>query len=169
SKATPCKVEFAADRSSQAACVRATRGHAATAEPDLILIREASQQLSIGREKRMRPVKRPNRDLMGYNMAVALTGKPGVEVEGGRLDPEGRRAPFDEIEIDRMVGCRADRGWHACKHGQCCAVDVTRCDQLHAGMTAHDRGEVPCVEEVLAIHVPDPGLERRMMQEQQRR
>jgi hypothetical protein len=35
-------------------------------------------------------------------------------------------------------------------------------------MTPNDEGEFARVEEILAIHVPDTGLERRMMQKQQR-
>jgi hypothetical protein len=79
---------------------------------------------------------------MGNDGAESLARKPGVEVEGGRLDLEGGLAQFGQIEIDGMVRGRADRGRHARKHGQCRAMDMPRCDQLHAGMTAHDGREI---------------------------
>ena len=40
---------------------------------------------------------------------------------------------------------------------------------LHAGMTAYDGFEIARVEEILAIHVPNARLERRMVQKQERR
>src|SRR6185295_9858239 len=117
----------------------------------------------------MRPVEATYGDLMGDNRAESLARKPAMEVEGGRLDLEGGFTPFGQIEIDGMVRGRADRGRHTRKHGQCRAMDMPRCDQLHAGMTAHDGREIARVEEILAVHVPNACLERRMMQKQERR
>src|SRR6185369_15510103 len=117
----------------------------------------------------MRAVEGPNWDLMGHDVAESLARKPGVEVEGGRLDLEGGLAQFGQIEIDGMVRGWADRGRHTRKHRQCRAMDMPRCDQLHAGMTADDGCEIACVEENLAIHVPDARLEWGMVQKQQRR
>src|SRR6185312_6766700 len=142
----------------RAACDRTARRSAAP-----------SKQFSIRREKWMWAVEASDRDLMGYDAAIPLARKPGVEVEGGRLNLEGGLAQFGQIEIDGMVRGRADRGRHACKHGQCGAMDMARCDQLNTGMTAHGRGQIGRIEEVLAVHVPDPRLERWMMQKQQRR
>jgi len=42
-------------------------------------------------------------------------------------------------------------------------------DKTHARMAPYDRFEFAGVEQILAVHVPDAGLERRMMQKQQRR
>src|SRR6185436_686887 len=140
SKTTPCKVEYL-----PFGC------------------REASQQLSIDCEKRMRAVETPNWDLMGYDIPVPLARKPGVEVKGGWLDLEGGFTPFGEIKIDGMVRGRADRGRHTRKHRQCRAMDMPCCDQLHAGMTAHDGCEIARVEEILAVHVPDARLEWGMV------
>ena len=116
----------------------------------------------------MRAVESSNWDLMSYDSAVPFARKPGVEVEGGRLDLEGGFAQFGQIEIDGMVRGWADRGRHARKHGQRRAMDMPRCDQLHAGMTAHDGREITRVEEILAVHVPNARLEWGMVQKQQR-
>ena len=85
----------------------------------------------------MRAVESPDRDLMGDDGPEALSRKPGVEMEGRRLDLEGGFAQLRQVEIDRMIGGRADCGRHARKHGQCRAMDMPRGDQLHAGMTTH--------------------------------
>ncbi len=116
----------------------------------------------------MRTVKCPDRDLMGDDGAKSLARKPGVEVEGRRLDLERRLAQLGEIEIDGVVRRRTDRGRHAREHRQRRPVNMAGRDQLHARMTPDDGCEFDGVEEILAIHVPDAGLERRMMQEQQR-
>ena len=117
----------------------------------------------------MRPVEGTYGDLMGNNRAESLARKPAMEVEGGRLDLEGGFAQFGQIEVDGMVRGRTDRGRHTRKHGQCSAMDMPRCDQLHAGVTAHDERKFVCVEEILAVHVPNARLERGMVQKQQRR
>src|SRR6185436_1090385 len=117
----------------------------------------------------MRPIELAYRHVMGHDSAEPLAWKPAMEVKGGRLDLEGRFAQLGQIEIDGMIRSRADRGRHARKHGQCRAMDMPRCDQLHAEMTAHDGRELACVEEILAIHVPNARLERGMVQKQQRR
>src|SRR4029453_13039223 len=115
----------------------------------------------------MWPIEGPYGDLMGHDGAESLARKPAMEVEGRRLDLEGGVAQFGQIEIDGMVRGRADRGRHARKHGQCRAMDMPRCDQLDARMTAHDGREFTCVEKILAVHVPNARLERGMVQKQQ--
>src|SRR6187399_1521349 len=117
----------------------------------------------------MRAVEGTYGDLMGHDSAIPLARKPAVEMEGGWLNLEGGLTEFGQIEIDRVVRSRADRGRHARKHGQCRTMDMPRCDQLHAGMAAHDGCELARVEEVLAVHVPNACLERRMVQKQERR
>ena len=54
--------------------------------------REASQQLSLWPEKRMRPVEGTYGDLMGHDVAESLARKPAMEMEGWRLDLEGGAA-----------------------------------------------------------------------------
>jgi len=118
---------------------------------------------------RVRTVEIPDRHLMGHHAAEAFTGKPGVEMKRRVFDLEGRLAQFREIEIDGVVGRGADCGGDAGKHRQRGAVNVAGGDQLHPRMTFYDRRQRAGIEEVLAVHVPDAGLEWRMMQEQQRR
>ena len=48
-------------------------------------------------------------------------------------------------------------------------MNVAGGDQLHARMAPDDGREFAGIEEILAVHVPDAGLERRMVQEHQRR
>ena len=109
----------------------------------------------------MRPIEGTYGDLMGHDRAESLAWKPAMEVEGGRLDLEGGLPQFGQIEIDGMVRGWTDRGRHARKHGQCRTMDMPRCDQLQAGMTAHDGRKIACVEEILAVHVPNPATEDR--------
>ena len=68
-----------------------------------------------------------------------------------------------------MIRRRANRGGNAGEHRQRRAMNVAGRDQLHARMTPDDRREFAGILEILAVHVPDAGLERRMVQEQQRR
>src|SRR5829696_7968308 len=117
----------------------------------------------------MRPVEGTYGDLVGHDRAESLAWKPAMEVKGRRLDLEGGLAQLGQIEIDSMVRGRADRGRHARKHRQRRAMDMPRCDQLHAGMTAYDGREIACVEEILAVHMPNAHPERGMVQKQQRR
>src|SRR3954462_7328348 len=115
----------------------------------------------------MRPVEGTYRDLMGHNRAEPIARKPAMEVEGGRLDLEGGLAQLGQIEIDGMVRRWTDCGRHARKHGQRCAMDMPRGDQLHAGMTAHDGREIARVKEILAVHMPNACPEWGMVQKQQ--
>ena len=67
-------------------------------------------------------VESPDRNLMGYDVAVPLARKPGVEVEGGRLDFEGRRAPFGQIDfpldkVQTQAGRCMDCGIPFCHQG----------------------------------------------------
>src|SRR5687768_10135508 len=107
----------------------------------------------------MWPVEGTYGDLMGHDRAKPLARKPAMEVEGRRLDLEGGLTQLSQIEIDGMIRGWADRGRNARKHGQCRAMNMPRCDQLHAGMTAHDGRKIACVEEILAVHVPNARLE----------
>src|SRR6266700_6115628 len=103
----------------------------------------------------MRAVERADRDLMGDDVAEALAFEPCMEMEGRRLDLEGRCAEVSEIEVDRMVRRRADRAGHAGKHGQDCAMDMPGDDELDARMAPDDRREVARIAHILAVHVPD--------------
>src|SRR5262249_8603364 len=117
----------------------------------------------------MRPIELPDRYLMRDEAAKTLTGKPGVQVKGRGLDLERRLAQLRQVEVDRMIGRRAYRGRDARKHRQCCAMDVAGRDKLDARMTPDDRRKLIRIEEILPVHVPDAGLERRMMQKEKRR
>src|SRR5579863_3371238 len=129
----------------------------------------ASKQFAIGSEKRMRSVKAPDRDLMGDDTAKSLSRKPAMEMERWRLHLEGRRAQLGQIEVDRMIWRRTDRRCYARKHRQRRTMNVAGGDQPCAWMPPDDLRQFAGIEEVLAIHMPHAGLERRMMQEQQRR
>src|ERR1700722_5684145 len=117
----------------------------------------------------MRPVEIADRDLMGDDAAEPFPWKPGMEMKGRRLDLEGWFTQFRKIEIDRMIWSGANRGWDAGKHREGGTVNMAGSNQLHARMRLDDGSQFPCVWQILAIHLPDPGLERRMVQEQQRR
>src|ERR1700686_4417332 len=75
-----------------------------------------SQQLAVGPKKRMRSVKIADRNLMGNEAAKSLAGKPVVEIKGRRLDLERRLSQLLQIEIDRVIGRRADRGRNTREH-----------------------------------------------------
>jgi len=79
---------------------------------------------------------------MGHDVTKALTdplaGKPGVEVEGRRLDPERRLPEMVEIKVDRVIRRRANRAGNAGEHGHCRAMDMAGGDKLHAGMALDD-------------------------------
>jgi hypothetical protein len=47
-----------------------------------------------------------------------------MEMESRWFDFEGGFAQLRQIEVDRVIGRRADRGGHAGKHGQCRPMDV---------------------------------------------
>src|SRR5665213_98572 len=68
-----------------------------------------SKQFAIGSEKRMRPVKAPDRNLMGNDTAKSLPWKPGMEMECWRLRLERRLTQLGQIEVDRMIWRRTDR------------------------------------------------------------
>src|SRR5216684_2294532 len=125
-----------------------------------------SQQLPVRPEKRMRSVEIADRHLMRHHAAESLPRKPAVEMKGRRLDPERRLAQFFQIQIDRVIRRWANRGWDTGKHRQCRTMNVTRGDQLHARIAPDNRLEFAGIEQILAVHVPDAGLERRMVQEQ---
>jgi len=116
----------------------------------------------------MRTVKRTDRHLMGHQGAEPLAGKPGVKVQGRRLDLERRLAQLREIEIHRMIGRRADRAWTAREQRQGRPMYMPAGDELDSRMAPDDRGQFAGVMQILAIHVPDTCSERRVVQEQER-
>ena len=113
----------------------------------------------------MRPIKIADRHLMGHHAAKPLPRKPGVEMKGRRFDLERRFAQLREIEVDGVIGRGADRGGDTGENGQGRAMDMAGGDQLYARMAPYDRSKFSGVEQVLAVHMPNAGRERRMMQE----
>ena len=105
---------------------------------------------------------------MGDDGAEVFPRKPRVQVESRRLDLEGGFTQFRQVQIDCVVRRWTDRGRYACKHRECCTMNMSGTNQLYPRMTAHDGRKLAGVEEILAVHVPDAGLKRRMVQEQQR-
>src|SRR5207247_3980111 len=128
-----------------------------------------SEQLSVRPKERMRPVEIADRNVMGNHAAKSLARKPGVEMKCRRLDLERRLAQFCQIQIDGVIWRRTNRRWDTGEHRQDRAMNVAGGDQLHARMAIDDDGKLAGVEEILTVHVPDAGLERRMVKEQQRR
>src|SRR5258707_840547 len=117
----------------------------------------------------MRSVEFSYGHAMGHHLAKTLAGKPGMQVKRRRLDLEGRLAQFAEIEIDGMIGRRADGGRDTGKSRERGAMHVARGNELDARMFRDDGRKRAGVEKILPIHVPDAGAEWRVMQEQQRR
>ena len=117
----------------------------------------------------MRTVKCPDRYLVSNHGAEAFARKPGVKVKGRRLHLERGCAEFSQIEIDRVVRRGTNRGRHTGKHRQRRPMNMPGSHELDARITPDDGFEFAGVEQILAVHVPDAGLERGMMQEQQRR
>ena len=116
----------------------------------------------------MRSVELPDRHLMRDKAAKVLAGKPGVQMKGRWLDLERRLTQLRQIKIYCVIWRRADRGRNAREHRQRRAMNVTGRDQLHAGMALNDCSQFSSIMQVLAIHVPNAGQERRMMQEHER-
>src|SRR5258705_10860206 len=125
-----------------------------------------SEQLSVRPKGRMRPVEIADRNLMGNHAAKALARKPGVEMKCRRLDLERRLAQFSQIEIDGVIWRRTNRQLDSGEHRQDRAMNVTGGDQLRARMAFDDSRKLAGIEQILAVHVPDAGLERRMGQKQ---
>ena len=117
----------------------------------------------------MRTIEFANRHLMGDHATERRARKPDVDMKRWRLDPEGRLAEMAEVEIDRMIRRRADCARPALEGRQCGAMHVARRNQLNARMAPDDPCKVVGIAQILTIHVPDAGLKRRMMHEQQRR
>src|SRR5947209_1524478 len=117
----------------------------------------------------MRSVEIPDWHLMGHEMAAAIIRKPAVQMEGWRLDPERRLSQMREVEVNRGVWRGTDRAGDAGEHRYDRSMKMARCDQPHARMPSYDAGKLGGIAQILAIHVPDPGDERRVVQEQQRR
>ncbi len=127
-----------------------------------------SEQLSVRSKERMRPVEIADRNLMGNDAAKYLARKPGVEMKCGWLDLERRFAQFCQVQIDGVIWRRTNRRWDTGEHRQDRAMNVAGGDQLRARMAFDNSGKLAGIEEKLAVHVPDAGLERRMVQEQER-
>jgi hypothetical protein len=127
-----------------------------------------SEQLSVWSKERMRAVEIADRNLMGNNAAKSLAWKPGVEMKGRRLDLERRLAQFCQVQIDGVIWCWTNRRWDTGEHRQDRAMNVAGSDQLRARMAFDDGGKLAGIEEKLAVHVCDAGLEWRMVQEQER-
>src|SRR6266403_1435817 len=100
--------------------------------------------------------------------AKSLAWKPGVEMKGRRLDLERRLAQFCQVQIDGVIWCWTNRRWDTGEHRQDRAMNVAGSDQLRARMAFDDGGKLAGIEEKLAVHVCDAGLEWRMVQEQER-
>jgi hypothetical protein len=113
----------------------------------------------------VRPIERTDRHLVCHHLAETFPGEPGMKVKGGRFDLERRLAQLRKVEVDRMIGSRTDRARTARERGQRCAVNMAAGDKLNAWMTGGDLSQLVGIGEVLAIHVPDAGSERRMVQE----
>ena len=109
-----------------------------------------------------------DRNLMGNHAAKSLARKPGVEMKCRRLDLERRPAQFCQIEIDGVIWRRTNRRLDSGEHRQDRAMNVTGGDQLRARMAFDDSRKLAGIEQILAVHVPDAGLERRMVQKQER-
>ena len=127
-----------------------------------------SEQLSVRPKERMRPVEIADRNLMGNHAAKSLARKPGVEMKCRRLDLERRLAQFCQIEIDGVIWRRTNRRLDSGEHRQDRAMNVTGGDQLRARMAFDDSRKLAGIEQILVVHVPDAGLERRMVQKQER-
>src|SRR6516162_4818986 len=69
----------------------------------------ALAQPALGIEERKRPVEIADRDEMRHHVAEACPVKPGMKMEGRRLDPHSGRISLVQIERDGMVGRRANR------------------------------------------------------------
>ena len=78
----------------------------------------------------MWPAEIANRNLMRDHAAEALAGKPAVEMKRRRFDLERWLAQVVEIQIDRVIWRRANRGRDTGKHCQRRAMDVAGGDQL---------------------------------------
>src|SRR5689334_14861769 len=111
----------------------------------------------------MRPVELPYWHVMGDDISKAFAGKPDMQMKGRWLHLEGRFAQLREVEVDGMIGGWADGRRHPREHRERRTVDMARCDKLDTGMTSNDLCKLVCIEEVLAIHMPNAGLERRMV------
>ena len=97
-----------------------------------------------------------------------LTGKPAVQMKGRRLDLERRLSQLRQVEVDGMVGRRTDRGRDAREHRQRSTMDMAVRYKLDAGMPANERRQLFGIAEILVVHVPDTGPERRMVQKEER-
>src|ERR1700744_29817 len=110
----------------------------------------------------MRAGERADRDLMRDHTAEPLAWEPAVEAERRRFDLERRFPQMLQIEVNRVIGRGTDCGRHTSKRRQRRTMNMPGSDKLHARMTPHNRRKFTGIDEILAVHVPDAGLERRM-------
>src|SRR5262249_29825028 len=95
--------------------------------------------------------------------------KPGVEMEGRRLDLERWLTQLIEIEVDGVVGSRANRAGNSGEQRERRAMRVAAGDKTSTWVMPDDRFQLARIVQVLAVHVPNAGHKRRMMEEEQRR
>jgi hypothetical protein len=115
----------------------------------------------------MRPVEVAERNLMRHHAAESFTWKPAVKMKGRLLHLEGWFAQLGEIKIDGMIWRRTNRGRNVTEHRQHGAMNVAGGDEPDPRIAGDNCSEFVCIMQILAIHVPNPRNERRVMQEQQ--
>lgn len=98
-----------------------------------------------------------------------ISGLPDMKVEGRWFNDKGRHEGLAEIERHGMVGSRTDAGHPTRKAGRDRAVNMPGCHETDIRMAQDNRAKCLGVPQSLPIHMPDPGSERRVVQEQQRR
>src|SRR6201991_3868045 len=125
------------------------------------------KQFSVRPEERVRSVKPADRHMVCHHTAESLAWKQPGQVKSRRLDLERWLAQLCQVEVNRVVGYRADRGRDTGKRRECGTMNVAGGNELYARMTPDDRREFAGIEQVLAVHMPDAGREWRMVQEQQ--
>src|ERR1700741_4527434 len=103
---------------------------------------------------------------MGHEPTKTFARKPGVEVEGRRLDLERWLTPLVEVEVDGVVGSRANRAGDDGEQRKRRAMEVAAGDKPSTRMTPDDRLKFAGVLQVLTVHVPNAGRKRRVMQEE---
>lgn len=117
----------------------------------------------------MRPVELADRNLVRDQLPKTLPRKPCVQVKCRRFHFERRLAELPKVQVDRMVRRRAQCHRNPGKGGEHGPMNVPTPDQLRTRVTPDDSCQFFGIEEILPVHVPDPALERRVVQEKQRR
>src|SRR5580698_7792212 len=107
----------------------------------------------------MRPVEFADRNLVSDDVAEPLPRKPAVQVKRRRLDLERRFSQLLQVQINGVIWGWTDRGRSAAEHRQGRAMNVAGGDQLHPRMTPDNRLQLVGIAKMLAVHMPDAGLE----------